>query len=146
MNLNVSIQDAGATPPAVVSAERAEEASSQPLKLFVVTLAWNPLDSGEGDYCDTVWAVDEDDAVKQLAEEMAQHQDSGTETEADRAKFVANAIDNASNYAALCVASQTASHLRDLMAGPGRVLGEEALADLASIRNVMAKYGVKVPG
>jgi hypothetical protein len=145
MDLNVSTQDAVAQHLAIVSTERAEVGSSQPLKLFIVTLAWNPLDSGEGDYCDTVWAVDEDDAVKQLAEEMAQHEDSGAETAADREKFIANAIENASNYAALCVASQIASHLRELMAGPGRVLGEEALADLASIKGVMAKYGVKVP-
>jgi hypothetical protein len=146
MNLNVSTQDAGETRPAVVSAERAEEASLQPLKLFVVTLAWNPMDSGEGDYMDIVWAVDEKEAVKELAVQMAQHDVHGKDTEAEREAFVVNAIQSASRYAALCVASQTGSNLHDLMAGPGRVLGEEALADIALIKDVLAKYGVKVWG
>lgn len=146
MNLNIPASQSAAVIPAHVSGEREVAAQYQPLKLFVVTLAWNPRDSGEGDYCDTIWAENDDQAVQLLAEEMANHPNSGTETAKDRARFVANAIEQASNHAALCVASQTASHLRDLFAGPGRVLGEEAIADLATIRSVLAKYGVIVQG
>lgn len=92
---------------------------------MVVKLAWDLSASGEGD-----WADRERQAVKMLAEEMARSPDSGIETAANLARFVTNATQNASN-------------LRRLFSGPGQVLSEEAIAGLAAISCVLAKYRVE---
>jgi len=144
MNLERNSSEVGAVQRGVVLAAREEAGVSEPMRLFVVTLDWNPEDSSEGDYSDTIWAKDEAEAIRALAEEMSQHNDCSADSDEDRAKFVENAIEKASTYAASCVASDTSAHLRDLMAGPGRVMSETALQDLAAVKDVLAKYGVKV--
>lgn len=44
---------------------------SGPLQLYKGTLDWNSNDNSEGDYCTNVWATSPEDAVRQIAEEMA---------------------------------------------------------------------------
>lgn len=49
------------------------------LTLFTVLLPWNPNDADEGTYETSVWALDVDDAVMQVALDMAEAaQRSGT--------------------------------------------------------------------
>lgn len=112
-----------------------------PLTLFAVTLPWNRNNPDEGDYSAPVWARDEDHAVRALAEEMANHSDSGCETEASRAKFAQAKVDFAPSYAAIRVASSALSDCRDLLAGPNREMTAEAAADFAALSAILKKYG-----
>ncbi len=55
---------------------------------FSVTLPWNPSDADEGTYATTVWADNCDEAVRLVAEEMAEHPDGGCGTDEERAEYV----------------------------------------------------------
>jgi hypothetical protein len=65
---------------------------------YVVTLPWNPDNPGsdEGDYSTSVWASSDTSAILQVAEEMADHRDSGAQTEQEQAEFAARLVDLAS--------------------------------------------------
>ena len=65
------------------------------LELFCVTLDWQPGDDEQGDYSVSVWAVDEDDAIRQVAEEMADSGEKSFETEAERVAYIQCVIDGA---------------------------------------------------
>ena len=87
MNQN-AIDAASATTGELIVSTAREDEESQPLKLFTVTLDWNPADSAEGDYSDNVWALDEAQAIEKLATEMSEHPDASAETAEERAAFV----------------------------------------------------------
>ena len=83
---------------AAIAASNSGSTNSHPQKrLFSVLLPWsnsgNPADE-EGSYATTVWAADEKDAVRRVAEEMAANskQFAGEEDDAARAADIADFI------------------------------------------------------
>lgn len=126
----------------LASMQQHERAAAEPLKLFIVTLHWAVDDHEEGDYCNSVWARNHDEAVRLIAEEMSQLSDSGCNNDKEREEFVAESVANASQYAATCVAEQVGIHLQELMSGPQRSMSTEADHDLATIMQILSKYGV----
>lgn len=141
MNQN-AIDAASATTGELIVSTAREDEESQPLKLFTVTLDWNPADSAEGDYSDNVWALDEAQAIEKLATEMSEHPDASAETAEERAAFVKWAVESASLYAAVCVSSGIITNLRGVLAGPHGQLSESATADFASVVALLSKHGV----
>lgn len=117
--------------------------SALDLTLFVVTLDWNVNNHEEGDYSDKVWARDEKEAVKFLAEEMAEHNDSGCETDAEREEFVKSTVASAHTHAAMRVTSTIITDCNELLAGPENKLSAEAAADLAALTAILKKYGAR---
>lgn len=113
------------------------------LKLFMVTLDWNPRNSEEGDYQVKTWATDEDAAIRNVAEEMAEHPDSGLadDDEEGRAKFIDTIIAYANSYAAVAVGDSILADIQGLLAGPTEEMTEEAMKDWALIRSILQKYG-----
>ncbi|AZG12123.1 MULTISPECIES: hypothetical protein [Cupriavidus] len=85
------------------------------LELFCVTLDWQPGDDEQGDYSVSVWAVDEDDAIRQVAEEMADSGEKSFETEAERVAYIQCVIDGAGQYAAEHVKNRLLSDLDNLL-------------------------------
>lgn len=62
--------------------------SEQNLTPFNVTLPWNVNNDDEGDYRTTTWAATEDDAVQQVAEEMADSGAKQFDTEEERRSYI----------------------------------------------------------
>lgn len=125
------------TQPTALSAALA----AAPLFLFEVTLAWNYSNADEGDYQSNVWARDEDHAVRELAQEMAEHKHSYCTTDEERARFVQRKVDNAPSHAAIRVASGVMSDCEALLKGPTDVMSAEAAADFAALSAILKKYG-----
>lgn len=115
---------------------------SEPLKLFVVTLEWNPNNSEEGEFSEKVWATDDDAAIAELAERMADDRDSGVYRLEDRPQFLEDIIAGARPHAVTCVADAVMDDISVLIAGPDEMT-EDARADLAIIKAIMHKYGAK---
>lgn len=84
-------------------------------ELFCVTLEWQSGDRGQGDYSVSVWAVDEDDAIRQVAEEMADSGEMSFETDAERAEYIQGVIDGAGQFAAERVKNRVLSDLNNLL-------------------------------
>lgn len=112
--------------------------------LFTVTLDWNPNDTDEGDYCTSVWATDQDTAIRLVAEEMADHQESPVEEGDDQGRedYIQELIDNAGSYAAESVADSLVSTVRDLISGPAGEMSSPARQDFEAIMAILVKYGV----
>lgn len=115
-----------------------------PLQLFTVTLDWNASDSSQGDYQVNSWALNPDQAILNVAEEMADHEDSGLEEndEEGRAEFINSIVENAGPYAVTTVANVVLSNVHDLLAGPTCTLEGEAAKDYEAIKTILMKYGV----
>lgn len=80
--------------------DRADCRLTGPLQLFNVTLDWEPGDDEQGDYATSVWAVDEDDAIRRVAEEMADSGEVEHDTNEERAAYIERVIEGAGQYAA----------------------------------------------
>lgn len=87
-----------------------------PLELFNVTLDWEQGDDEQGDYATATWALDEDDAIRQVAEEMADSGEVHHETDADRTAYIQRVIAGAGPYAAERVIDTIRSDLGNLLA------------------------------
>lgn len=107
--------------------------------LFCVMLPWNPNDSEEGTYETNVWAANADEAERLVAEEMADHSDSGCETDEERTKFAQNLIDSGLSVITE-VTEKVKSDVRDLLAGPGGDLEGQAKEDYETIVALLATY------
>jgi hypothetical protein len=114
----------------------------KPQQLFLVTLDWNRYNQELGDYATTVWAADEKEAIRLVAEEMAEHEDSGCETDAERAEFVANRIAEAGQFAAELVGASLPNKIRELLAGPRSKMTKKAERHYERILALLAVYGV----
>lgn len=107
------------------------------LRLFRVTLPWG---LGEGDYCESVWAKDDDEAIKKVATNMADGRDH--ETKAERRGFIEERIANAEPYAAEEVAVTIQDAVYNLLAGPkGGALDPKREAVRCTIINLLHLYG-----
>lgn len=115
----------------------------QALKLFTVTLAWNPSNSEEGDYSVNVWATDEDAAIRSVAEEMADHPDAGIDEGDDqrRAEFIENIAGAAGTYAAEDVGAGLIATVSEFLAGPSGEMSDEAKKDFEVVKTILARYG-----
>ena len=114
-------------------------------RLFCVTLDWNPSNSEEGDYQSNIWARDEEEAIRNIAEEMADSGDVTFESDADRTAFIKTLIDGAGPYSAVEVASGVLSDVHELMTAGADGLSPEAVADFKAVAAILAKYGAHNP-
>lgn len=115
----------------------------QRLRLFTVTLAWNPNNAEEGDYSASIWAADRDAAIRAIAEEMADHHTDGLKdnNEQRRAQYIDNLVRAAGTYAALDVGAGLLSTASELLAGPTGQMNDEAVKDYAAVKAILARYG-----
>lgn len=115
-----------------------EATQDAPLQLFKVTLNWNPDDSSEGDYCNWTWARDHDHAIRQIAEEMADHEDSGIQDDETRSDFIENLIDDAKDRADAVerVVDGLLSDLEQLLMGPAGQMTFEVSDRLKAIKQI----------
>lgn len=110
---------------------------------FAVTLVWNPSNSGDGDYSTNTWALNHDEAILNVAEEMADHQDSGIEEgdEAGRAAFIQGIVRNVGGYA-IKLGDTISSDLQVILAGPSGEMSAQAREDHEQIMAILAQYGL----
>jgi hypothetical protein len=127
--------------PTTEATKPATRSKKPALMFFDVILAWNPNDSGEGDFQENVWAKDPAHAVKVLARRMAEMPESGCETAAERRRFVNNAVETASSHAVSFAASQLLDDCKELLAGPKEKMSAEAKVDFAALSAILKKYG-----
>lgn len=111
------------------------------LTLFRVTLDWQQNDPEQGDYCTSVWAKDDDEAIRLVAEEMADHPDAGCDTKKERADFAAARIAEAGPYGTESVAAGLLRNIETLIAGPDRNMTKPGRQDYALIETILKKYG-----
>lgn len=88
---------------------------AEPLKLFNVTLDWEPGDDEQGDYATSVRAINHDDAIRRVAEEMADSGEVVHNSDADRQQYIQRVIDGAGQYAAELVEDTLAYDLENLL-------------------------------
>lgn len=119
--------------------------NQQPLRLFSVTLPWNPSDEEEGDYANKTWAVDEGAAVRNIAVEMSEHSQSGCETQEERDRFVASLIEAAGPYAADSFGDRILNDVYELLKGTDDAISQAAKADYDAVAAIMVKYGIFNP-
>lgn len=122
--------------------EKESKAAASALRLFCVILDWNPDNAEEGDYSDSVWAKDEDEAIALIAEEMADSGEEEFDTEAKRQEFIDGIIAGAGLYAATLVANDLPRSIEMLLAGPSSEMTPRAKKDYAKVMGILAKYGV----
>jgi hypothetical protein len=91
------------------------ELKSKPLNLFNVTLDWEPGDNEQGDYATSVWAVDHDDAIRRVAEEMADSGEVQHDSSTERAEYIERVIRGAGQYAASLVEDTLSNDLENLL-------------------------------
>lgn len=84
-------------------------------KLYNVTLDWEPGDDEQGDYATSVWALNEDEAIRLVAEEMADSSEVEHENDADRAAYIERVIEGAGQFAAELVADAVDRDLANLL-------------------------------
>ena len=109
-------------------------------KLFKVTLPWNPSDSEEGDYCNWTWARSEEKAVRQIAQEMAEHRDSGTRTKREREEYVDLLVEEAAPHATECIQDGILADAEQLLKGRNGSLTAAAREDLDTIKRIVSRY------
>lgn len=110
--------------------------------LFCVMIPWNSNNSEEGTYETNVWATNYDEAGRQVAYEMAEHPDSGCETEAERETFAKNLIDSGLSVITE-VSAKVKSDVHELLAGPNGDLKGQAKEDYETIVALLAKHQQK---
>lgn len=127
----------------LVSPEAGEPHETGALALFTVTLDWNSNNPEEGDYCTSVWAMDEDAAIRAVAEEMADHSDAGIPEgdDAARAEFVENVVQSAGQYAAMRVAAGLLGTIEEFMQGPTRRMAGRTQVEYETVKAILVNYG-----
>lgn len=84
-------------------------------KLYNVTLDWEPGDDEQGDYGTSVWARNEDEAIRLVAEEMADSSEVEHDDDADRAAYIERVIEGAGQFAAELVEDAVDRDLANLL-------------------------------
>lgn len=111
------------------------------LTLFSVTLNWGDPGSDEGDYATWVWAEDDEQAIRLVAEEMADSGEKTFDTDAERDEYIKALAATAGPSAAQKVSARVFPEIEMLMKGPAGELTADAERDFASIKALIAKYG-----
>ena len=108
------------------------------MKLYRVTLDWQQGDPEQGDYCTTVWATDDDEAIRLVAEEMADQ----LKHDSDKAHemWVTDRIEDG-NGAIEDVAAGLLDTIKTLMAGPGGIMNTPTYQGYEQIVAILAQYG-----
>ena len=113
---------------------------TEQLTLYSVTLFWGARDSDEGDYCNSTWANSREQAIRNIAEEMADSGGKEFETEAERLAYVESLITKAGPYAAEAVMDRTQHDLEMLLRGPNEKMSTQSQEDFEAICAILAKY------
>lgn len=114
--------------------------TTENLALFLVTMDWGAC-SDEGDYSTTVWAKDEQDALQQVAAEMADScKFTGTDDECDKQRraFIRRRLSGSAECTRISLALDPT--IEELMKGPSGEWTPEAKADFETIKSLIAKY------
>lgn len=92
----------------------------RPMKLYSVTLDWNPNNKEDGDYCDWIWAKDEDSAIRGIAEQMVDGDSAGDEdlTTAELRGRIDSIVAGARPYAAEDISLRLGPEIERFMQGP----------------------------
>lgn len=115
-------------------------------KLFCVTLPWAYNDMSQGDFCELVWAKDEEAAINNLAERMSLIYGVDA-TRKERREYANEFADLGSTYSAEDVERSLPRLLNTLLAGPTLVLSEKRSQALQDIFKILEANGVKIsPG
>jgi hypothetical protein len=109
-------------------------------KLFKVTLPWNSRDPEEGDYCDWTWAASGTDAIRQIADQMADDPIAGIKSEDEREEFIDRVVKGAGRYAAEIVKDEIIADVETLLKGENGSLVAEAEKDLDTIKHIISRY------
>ncbi|CAE6795334.1 hypothetical protein R70006_05046 [Paraburkholderia domus] len=107
-----------------------EQEMPQGLDLYNVTLDWEPGDEEQGDYATSAWARSEDEAIRRVAEEMANSNEVSFDTDEERAEYIERVINGAGPFAAELVKNAVTRDLGDLLADR-----PDALAKIRAILN-----------
>ena len=110
------------------------------LTLYSVTLFWGAPDSDEGDYCNSTWATSREQAIRNIAEEMADCGRREFETEAERLAYIESLIADAGPYVAEAVMDRTQRDLELLLKGPNGKMSAQSQEDFEAICKILAKY------
>jgi hypothetical protein len=113
-------------------------------KLYRVTLAWERNDAEQGDYCTTVWAEDDEAAIRMVAEEMASENEDIYDDESEKQAAIEQWIIDAPLYGAAEVSAGVIDSIKKLIAGPIGVLDVAANEDFDQIASILLRYGVGV--
>lgn len=85
------------------------------LELFNVTLDWEPGDDEQGDYSTSVWAINSDDAIRRVAEEMADSGQLSHGSAQERGSYIESVVAGASQFAAELVKDTVSADLANLL-------------------------------
>lgn len=101
---------------------------------FNVTLPWNPADSSEGNYANSTWAETPDEALQNIAEEMADSKENAFDTPKDRQDYIDLLVNDELAEVTTC-AGDLKWNLKELFAkelfpNGGRDINLEALRDV----------------
>lgn len=116
------------------------------LKLFRGTIPWARNDVEQGDFCENVWAENDQAAIAELASRMVDIEEDGLlpdemRTEDERAERLQEFIDNAGPYAAEEIALNIKNDILALLAGPEGEMTEQADAAYDTICDLLDQYG-----
>ncbi|WP_425952944.1 hypothetical protein [Ralstonia pseudosolanacearum] len=129
------VAQSGANPDKGVTV-RVEEGSTLPdlLQLFNVTLDWEPGDEEQGDYATSVWAVDSDDAIRRVAEEMANSGEVCFDSDELRSEYIERVVNGAGQFAAELVKDSLDYDLGNLLKDrPDALTAIKAILDGAQV-------------
>lgn len=111
------------------------------LTLYSVELPWNPDDADAGTYGNSVWAENADQAELFIAQEMADHRDSGCDSDAEREAWVIALRTNCGSQSVILPVLDTVkASLQTLLAGPLNSFKGEAKQDLDTILALIDKH------
>ena len=110
------------------------------LKLFSVTLDWGAPGSDEGDYANWVWAENADNAIEQIANEMANSGEKFFDTIEDKEEYVSSLVRRASPHAAVDVNAHIVPEIEILLKGPSGNWSSKAREDFETIKSILAQY------
>lgn len=114
------------------------------LTLYTVTLPWHPRQPEIGTYGTSVWAADTDDAVMQVALEMADYECGQDATEEVKRSWAEGLVENAGSAQTIVmrIIDTVEEDLRTLIGGPSGEFGPE---EQAKFDQVMDLLGIPRP-
>lgn len=122
--------------------------TTKTLKLFSVTVPWNPENADDGDYSTRLWAHGHDEALQAVAQEVAEATESGFDPEDTEginafAKTIVDAVTPYISSQVVIVGENLTNDVYDLLQGADCVMTPEAQADFDQIKALLAKYSIR---
>lgn len=114
---------------------------SPKLRLFVVMSPWHDNDSELGTFEEKVWALNEEDACREIAVRMAECEEGGCDPDEDVAEWVENHLDACEKLMEVLEVSCTVTDdISELIKGPSGQLDAAGKADYDAIMAILSKY------